>query len=54
MKTIVHVVEPDPYYEWLKKLIASAKDKSIHQEVITFRDLSDLNGFADDKKILIS
>lgn len=53
MKTIVHVVEPDPYYEWLKKLIASAKEKSIHQEVITFRNLSDLNGFADDKKILI-
>jgi glycosyltransferase involved in cell wall biosynthesis len=53
MKTIVHIVEPDPYHEWFKKLIANAQDKSIYQEVITFRNFDDLNKFAKDKKISI-
>jgi len=53
MKNIVHIVEPDPYFEWFKKLISSLNTKKLSQKIITFRNFHDLNTFATDMKVPI-
>jgi glycosyltransferase EpsD len=48
MKNIIHVVEPDPYFEWFKKLISSLNAKKVNQKILTFRNFHDLNTFANN------
>jgi glycosyltransferase involved in cell wall biosynthesis len=51
---IVHVVEPDPYFEWFKKLVSDLDSKNANQEIITFKDVKTLKVFAEDKKVPIN
>jgi hypothetical protein len=39
---IVHVVEPDPYFEWFKKLVSDLDSKNANQEIITFKDVKSI------------